>query len=136
MAHTSASNADRSTLRNSPMSIATVSRTRAPTSWLDGCKALLRGGIFGAIIFLGFVLVVGAVSFYSDRSLIDQKIRSAIHDQTIQIPGRWDITNPQGVDTFSDCEVLQSLRLSFDGFFTNLFDTRIYVPLVGMEHSC
>ena len=117
---------------------ATALETTVPTSRLDACKALLRGAVLGAIAFVIFVLAVGTVSFYSDRSLIDQKIRSAIQDKTIQIPGRWDITDPRGMDTFTDCLVLQSLKLSTDRFLPNLFDTYVYNALYneGKVHPC
>jgi hypothetical protein len=102
---------------------ATALETKAPTTRLNACKALLQGAVLGAIAFLIFVLAVGSVSFYSDRSLINQKIRSAIQDETTQIPGRWHII---GIDTFTDCLVLQSLKLSPDRFLLNLFDTYVY----------
>ncbi len=117
---------------------ATTLETTAPTTRLNACKALLQGAVLGAIAFLIFVLAVGSVSFYSDRSLINQKIRSAIQDETIQIPGRWDITDPRGMDTFTDCLVLQSLKLSPDRFLPNLFDTYVYnTPYNGGKvHPC
>jgi hypothetical protein len=117
---------------------ATALETKAPTTRLNACKALLRGAVLGAIAFLIFVLAVGTVSFYSDQSLIDQKIRSAIQDGTIQIPGRWDATDPRGTDTFSDCLLLQSLKLSPDRFLPNLFDTYIYNTRYNASrvHAC
>jgi hypothetical protein len=117
---------------------ATALETTAPTTRLDACKDLLRGAVLGAIAFVIFVLAVGTVSFYSDRSLIDQKIRAAIQDETIQIPGRWDIADPRGIDTFSDCAILQSLKLSPDRFLPNLFDTYFYTALynAGKVHPC
>ena len=117
---------------------ATALETTAPTNRLSACKVLLQGAVLGAIAFLIFVLAVGTVSFYSDRSLIDQKIRSAIQDETIQIPGSWDITDPRGMDTFTDCLVLQSLKLSPDRFLPNLFDTYVYTALynAGKVHPC
>jgi hypothetical protein len=117
---------------------ATALETTAPTTRLVACKALLQGAVLGAIAFVIVVLAVGTVSFYSDRSLIDQKIRSAVQDETIQIPGRWDITDPRGMDTFSDCLVLQSLKLSPDRFLLNLFDTYVYnTPYnAGKVHPC
>ena len=102
---------------------ATALETKAPTTRLNACKALLQGTVLGAIAFLIFVLAVGSVSFYSDRSLIDQKIRSAIPYETTRIPGRWHII---GIDTVDDCLVLQSLKLSPDRFLLNLFDTYVY----------
>jgi len=117
---------------------ATALETTAPTNRLSACKILLQGAVLGAIAFLIFVLAVGTVSFYSNRSLIDQKIRSAIQDDTIQIPGRWDITDPRGMDTFTDCLVLQSLKLSPDTFLLNLFDTYVYTAVynAGKVHPC
>jgi hypothetical protein len=116
----------------------TALETTAPTTRLNACKALLRGTVLGAIVFLVFVLAVGAISFYSDRSLIDEKLRSAIKDGTIQIAGRWDITDPRGMDTFTDCLVLESLKLSPKRFLSNLFDTHVYDALYddGKVHPC
>jgi hypothetical protein len=114
---------------------ATALETTAPTTRLNACKALLRGAVLGAIAFSIFVLAVGTVSFYSDRSLIDQKIRSAIQDGTIQLPGGWDIDDPRGLDTFTDCWLLESLNLSPDRFFHSLFSTYVYLSDPG-DHSC
>jgi hypothetical protein len=113
----------------------TALETTASTTRLNACKALLQGTALGAMAFLIFVLAVGTVSFYSDRSLIDHKIRSAIQDGTIQIPGRWAITETEGADTFTDCLALESLKLSSDRFFLNLFATYVYEP-TKVEHTC
>jgi multisubunit Na+/H+ antiporter MnhB subunit len=119
----------------------TGARWRKP-HFLRACKALVQGGVVGAIVFLAFVLAVGVIAYKSDRRLIDQKIISAIGDKTIQIPGRWDITDRRGIATFTDCLVLQSLELSPNGFFSGLFDTYIYqdafIQYAGIHrvHAC
>jgi hypothetical protein len=109
-------------------------------TWLDAAKGLVRGSVLGAFAFLAFVLAVGAISSHSDRSLIDQKISAALRDETIQTPGRWDITDPRGMDTFTDCVMLESLALSPNGFFPNLFATYVYANVEGAEimiiHPC
>lgn len=109
---------------------------------ISACQALVQGGVLGAIAFVALVLVAGAISYHADRRLIGQKISSAIRDGSIQIPGRWDITDRRGIATFTDCLVLQALQLSPNGFSPSLFDARIFqdafVQYAGAHrvHAC
>ena len=99
--------------------------------WLDAAPALVAGCIVGAFAFVALALALGAISYHSDRSLVDRKIAAAIQDGTIQS------TDPSGIDTFTDCQMLTSLRLMPSEFLPNLFTTHVHVGhYIGEIHPC
>jgi hypothetical protein len=105
-------------------------------------KMALQGIAAASAAFVVLVVALGAISFRSDRHLIHEKIGAAIQDGAVQIPGRWDISDPRGIDTFGDCFILQSSELAPDGFLANLFDTRVFrlaifrLGAVQRVHAC
>ncbi|MBA2594276.1 MAG: hypothetical protein M3495_14650 [Pseudomonadota bacterium] len=85
-----------------------------------------RGALIGAAIFLVFALVMAALAAHSDKSIVKTKIMDAIKTSAIQRPGKWDVTDKRGIDTFTDCLVLQASILDHGNFLQDMFDSLVY----------
>src|SRR6202022_1763946 len=52
----------------------------------------------------------------------------------IQYPGKFDINDKRGIDTFSDCTVLQATILGHGALWSDMFDTLVYDA--PRQHPC
>jgi hypothetical protein len=92
-------------------------------------SAALQGVTIGTMIFLAVAFVLAAASARVDTSVIRDKIANAIRTSQIQYPGKSDINDKRGMDTFTDCLVLQATILNHGRLWIDMFDTRVYDTL-------
>jgi hypothetical protein len=95
----------------------------------------LQGVLIGAVFFVLTAFGLATTATYVDTSVVRTKIGDAIRTLQIQYPGKFDLNDKRGIDTFDDCIVLQALSLNQGGLLNNMFDTLIYDSNVG-EHAC
>jgi hypothetical protein len=96
---------------------------------------VLQGLAIGTLIFLTAVFAMAAISAKVDTLVVMNKVADAIRTSEIQYPGKWDVNDKRGLDTFSDCFVLEVATLDHGRLWSDLFDTLIY-NFGSRKHTC
>jgi hypothetical protein len=101
----------------------------------------VAGIAIAALLFLIAVFALAALAEKSDTSVIKQKIAEAYRNSQIQYPGKWDIDDKRGNDTFTDCLALDVSVLYRRQLPMDTFDSRVYLfpvapPNEPMHHAC
>src|SRR5277367_4070026 len=98
------------------------------------------GVLCGVALFSTFVLALAIAAHRADQSVIEHAIVAALDAREIQVPGHTDVSDWRGMDTFTDCFMFQSLKLSPQDFPRSMFDTTVYDalgPNIGQRvHTC
>jgi hypothetical protein len=99
------------------------------------------GIAIASLLFLVAVFALAALAEKSDTSVIKQKIAEAYRKSQIQYPGKWDIDDKRGNDTFTDCLALDVSVLYRQQLPMDTFDSRVYLfpvaaPNEPMHHAC
>ncbi len=111
------------------------------TPFLVGSVLKVVVGVLCSVaLFSAFVLGLAIAAHRADQSVIDRAIVAALDAREIQVPGHTDISDWRGMDTFTDCFIFQSLKLSPQDVPRLMFDTTVYDalrPNAGQRvHSC
>lgn len=89
-------------------------------------RKALEGIVIGALIFLTAAFFLAIVAEYSNKSTVEIKILDAVRTSAIQTPGAWDVNDRRGIDTFTDCLVLQTAILDHGHLLDDMFDALIF----------
>jgi hypothetical protein len=101
-------------------------KNAANNSELSRLFMILQGIAIGGLIFLSAAFVMAAISSQVDKMIVQNKVADAIRTLEIQYPGEFNIDDKRGIDTYSDCSILQSVILDHGRLWSDMFDTLVY----------
>jgi len=91
------------------------------------------------LVFTIFTFVVAEISSFADTGLLREKVDEAFRTSDIQYPGVSSVSDPRGIDTFTDCIAIDIAILNSGSSLKGKFDSfDSFVPPYAARglHTC